>query len=155
MHRKLSFPLLIETIYSNVFYFIVKSFHYPHLSLHYSYAIRNVLQLRLHKPYIQPNGTLIKTVSHILQQLDTTVPTAENSLEAPPLKLANPGIFFTFPPSLQGRPSCPTETASIESNSNSFFRRFYPTPIYTDGSLQLDGAAGSAIFSPETEAMEG
>ena len=153
MLTELDLPPLIERIYSNVTYFTIKCLHYPHVSPHYSQLIRTCLEPRPRLPRLQPSGrALLKTVSSRLQHLGVIVPVADVFPPPPPWMLPLPVVHFTptckaHPPVLQKQlalDTIVTVSATIDA----------PHHVYTDGSVQVNGTAGCAVFSHDLEPPE-
>lgn len=148
MLSELNLPPLIERIHSNVAYFTVKCLHFPHLSPHYSQVIRTFLQLRPRIPPLQPGGrALIKTVSSQLQRLDINIPVADFFPPPPPWMLPIPTVHFT--PTCKAHPPVLQKQLALDAIATVSNTIDTPHHIYTDGSVQVDGAAGCAIFSPD------
>ncbi|XP_050738498.1 uncharacterized protein LOC127009443 [Eriocheir sinensis] len=154
MQCELRLPPLVERIYSNVTRLTVKCLHLPHLSPHYSQLIRMSLGPARPVPPILPAGrTLIRAVSSLIRSLDLDVRAADVPPGPPPWMLPTPEVSLTptsksDPPPLQlqlALEHVATVTSSIAA----------PRRLYTDGSLQSDGAAGCAVFSPDLEPPPG
>ncbi|KAG0716294.1 hypothetical protein GWK47_010036 [Chionoecetes opilio] len=150
MQTELKLPPITERIHSNVSYLTIKCLRSPRLAPHYSRVIRTDLGPPSPIPRIQPGGrTLIKTVCSLLLRLNVTVP-EEVFVPGPPPWLAPvPAVRYT-PTSKAALPVLQRQLAleAIEAASSSV-----PVShrVYTDGSLQSDGRAGSAVFSPDME----
>ncbi|XP_050706751.1 uncharacterized protein LOC126992111 isoform X3 [Eriocheir sinensis] len=154
MQCELRLPPLVEIIYSNVTRLTVKCLHFPHLSPHYSQLIRMSLGPARPVPPILPAGrALIRSVSSLMRSLDLDIPVADVPPGPPPWLLPMPEVSLTpasksDPPPLQlqlALEHVATVTSSITA----------PHCLYTDGSLQSDGAAGCALFSPDLEPPPG
>ena len=150
MQRELCLSPLVERIFSNVTRLSIKCLHFPHLSPHYSQLLRTSLGPNSRVPPILPGGrALIKSVCSSLRSLGLEVPVADVHPGPPPWLLPTPLVSFTpttktdLPPlQLQlALEHVATVTSSIPD----------PHRLYTDGSLQSDGAAGAAVFSPDLE----
>ncbi len=148
MQCELSLPLLVKRNYSNVTRLTVKCLYFPYLSPHYSQLIRTSLGPARPVPPILPAGrALIRSISSVLCHLDLDLPAADVPPGLPPWLLPTPKVSLTptaksdLPPlQLQlALEHVATVTASITA----------PHQLYTDGSLQSDGAAGCAVFSPD------
>ena len=99
-------------------------------------------------PAILPAGrTLIRTVSSVLRSLDMDVPVADVPPGPPPWLLPTPEVSYT-PTSKSDLPSLQLQLA-LEHVATVTSAVASPCRIYTDGSLQPDGAAGGAVFSPD------
>ncbi|KAK3884718.1 hypothetical protein Pcinc_011036 [Petrolisthes cinctipes] len=154
MQRELRLPPLIERIYCNVTCFTVKCLHFPHLSPHYSQLVRTSLRPNHPVPPILPAGrTLIRSVSSVLRGLNIDIMVADVPPGPPPWMLPTPDVSFT-PTSKSELPSLQRQLAleHIETVTSSITD---PYCLYTDGSLQVDGATGCAVFSPDLESPPG
>ena len=150
MQCELRLPPLVERIYSNVTRLTIKCLHLPHISSHYSQLIRTSLQPNSRLPAILPAGrALIRSVSSVLRSLNLDVPVADVPPGPPPWLLPVPEVSYT-PTSKSDLPSLQLQLAlqHVETVTSSVTS---PCRIYTDGSLQADGAAGGAVFSPDME----
>ena len=150
MQKELSLSPFIDRIHADVTCSTVKCLHLPHLSPHYSQVVRRSLDPPFPTPDALPGGrTLVNNISKMLRRLDIDVPVAKippgppTWLQPTPVVSFNPTSKSDFPP-LQKQ----LALESIETVMSSI-----PAPhrVYTDGSLQVDGAADSAVFSPDLE----
>ena len=154
MQTELNLPPITERIYATVTRVTLKCLHHSQIVPYYSQTIRNALQPRSRIPPLQAGGRLlIKTVSTLLQRLDINIPEAEVFHGPPPWMIPTPLVSFT-PTSKTAVPALQRQLAleAIAAMSSS------GPPlklIYTDGSVQPDGAAGCAVFSPEVEPPPG
>ena len=148
MQTELQIPSLVERIYSNVTCLTVKCLHLPHLSPHFTALVRDTLGPAPPALPLLPSGRrLLKSVSSFLRSLDLHVPAADIPPGPPPWKLPSPVVSFTptgkcDPPPLQLQLAL--EHVALVTSSFPASHR-----LYTDGSLQSDGAAGGAVFSPD------
>lgn len=148
MLKELQIPSIVERIYSNVTCLTVKCLHLPHLSPHFTTLVRDSLGPAPPAPPLLPSGRrLIRTVSSLLRSLDIHVLAADILPGPPPWMLQSPVVSFTptskcDPPSLQLQLTL--EHIALVTSSSPVSHR-----LYTDGSLQSDGAAGGAVFSPD------
>ena len=155
MQNELGLPPLIERIYSNVVCLTVKCLYFPHLSPYYSILIRSSLRPNFPIPRILPTGRLLfKSVSSMLRRLEINVTATEVPPGPPPWMQPTPEVSFTpttksDPPTLQQQLAL-EHVATVISSMTATPRR-----VYTDGSLQADGAAGSAVFSPDLDPPPG
>ena len=154
MQTELNLPPITERIYSMVTCFTVKCLHSPQIAPHYSQVIRHALEQRRRIPPIQPGGrTLVKTVCTIIRSLDIDVPEENDVPGPPPWMQPNPEICYT-PTSKADLPVMQRQLAleAIAAVSSSVPEAHH---LYTDGSVQADGRAGSAVFSPDTDPPPG
>ncbi len=154
MQCELRLPPLVKRIYSNVTRLPVKCLHFPHLSPHYSQLIRMSLgPARPVTPILPAGRALIRSVSSLMRSLDLDIPAVDVPPGPPPMLLPTQEVSLTpasksEPPPLQlqlALEHVATVTSSITA----------PHCLYTDGSLQSDGAAGCAVFSPDLEPPPG
>ncbi|MPC18494.1 hypothetical protein E2C01_011379 [Portunus trituberculatus] len=154
MQHELGLSPLIERIHTNVACFTVKCLHFPHISPHYSLLIRTSLTPNSPLPPLLPVGRVfIQRVSSMLRSLNLEVLVADVPPGPPPWMLSIPAVSFiptskSDPPYLQlqlALEHVATVTSSIPA----------PYRLYSDGSLQSDSAAGSAVFSPNLEPPQG
>ncbi|RUM30837.1 MAG: hypothetical protein DSY42_03735, partial [Aquifex sp.] len=154
MRTELRLPPLVERIYSNVTRLTIKCLHFPHLSPNYSQLIRTSLRPNSPVPPILPSGrALINTVSSMLRSLNLAVVIADVPPGPPPWMLPVPEVSFT-PTSKSDLPSLQLQLA-LEHVATVTSSMTSPSRLYTDGSLQPAGAAGSAVFSPDLEPPAG
>ncbi|XP_064086111.1 uncharacterized protein LOC135201165 [Macrobrachium nipponense] len=152
MQHELHLPPLVERIYSNVTYFSIKCLYYPHLSPHYSNIIRTSLDLDAPRPQLRQGGrTLVSTVCSSIRGLDINIVAENVDHGLAPWQTPVPAISYT-PVSKTDLPQlqlqCALETIDRLSSSLSVAHH-----LYTDGSLQQDGSAGCAVFSPTLEPL--
>ncbi|XP_063861761.1 uncharacterized protein LOC135101552 [Scylla paramamosain] len=148
MLHELDLSPLIERIHANVTYFTVKCLHFPHLSCHYSQVIRTFLQPHPRLPRLQPGGrALIKTVCSQLQRLDINVPVADVFPPPPPWMLSLPMVHFT--PTYKAHLPVLQKQLALDAIASVSATIVTPHHLYTDGSVQADGTAGCAVFSPD------
>lgn len=154
MATELSLPPVIDRIYATVTRVTLKCLHYPQVVPHFSRTVRTALQPHSRPPPLQAGGRLlIKTVASLLQSLDFTIPEAEVFLDPPPWMVPTPMVSYT-PTSTSAVPALQRQLAleAIAAMSSACPPLKH---LYTDGSLQTDGAAGCAIFSPEIQPPPG
>ncbi|XP_045114076.1 uncharacterized protein LOC123506217 [Portunus trituberculatus] len=148
MQRELRLPSLVERIHSNVTSLAVKCLHFLHLSPHFTALVRASLGPASAVPPLLPSSRrLIRSVSSCLRSVDLQVLVADVVPGPPPWKLPSPVVSFTptakcDPPPLQLQ----LALEHVEQVTSSITA---PHHLYTDGSLQPDGAAGGAVFSPD------
>ena len=148
MQRELQLPSLVERIHTNVTCLAVKCLHFPHLSPHFTLLLRASLGPTPPVPPLLPPGRrLIKSVSSMLHSLNLQVLVADVPPGPPPWKLPSPVVSFT-PTSKSDLPSLQLQLA-LEHVALITSSITAPHRLYTDGSLQSDGAAGCAVFSPD------
>ncbi|XP_063858328.1 uncharacterized protein LOC135099751 [Scylla paramamosain] len=148
MLHELDLSPLIDRIHANVTYFTVKCLHFPHLSCHYSQVIRTFLQPHPRLPRLQPGGrALIKTVCSQLQRLDINVPVADIFPPPPPWMLPLPMVHFT--PTYKAHPPVLQKQLALDAIASVSATIVTPHHLYTDGSVQADGTAGCAVYSPD------
>ncbi|XP_076035376.1 uncharacterized protein LOC143021653 [Oratosquilla oratoria] len=150
MLTELNLTPLVDRIYANVTYFSIKCLCSPHLAPHYSNVILAALNPDMPRPHLRPGGrNLIRTVCADFQRLAIDVPAAEVVPELPPWREPLPFVSFT-PTSKTAHPllqkQLALETIACVSAS-------VPTAhhLYVDGSMQADGSAACAVFSPTLE----
>lgn len=150
MQHELRLPPLVDRIFSNVAYFSIKCLHYPHLSPHYAHTIRASLDPAAPRPLLRPGGrTLVSAVCSSIQSLNINVLAENVAPGLPPWQTPVPAVSYTpvtrtdLPQLLQQRA---LETIARLSSSLRVTHH-----LYTDGSLQGDGSAGCAVFSPSLE----
>ena len=154
MLTELNLPPIIDRIRSMVTRFTLKCLHYPHIAPHYSRTVRDALPPRPRIPPLLPGGrTLIKAVSSILLRLNMDVPEAELFPGPPPWLLPTPQVSYTLVstsvlPAIQ-RQLALAAIATMTSADPALPR------VYTDGSVQPDGTAGCAVFSPDLDPPPG
>jgi len=154
MLTELSLPPIIERIHANVSFFSVKCLRSPQLAPHYSRVLRASLDHTAPRPPLRPGArTLVNTVCSTLQRLALDVPVAEVDRGPPPWRILQPQVTFTptskaDPPRLQKQLAL-EHIAAVSSSVSAALH------LYVDGSLQPDGSAGCAIYSPDMEPPEG
>ncbi|XP_068245269.1 uncharacterized protein [Palaemon carinicauda] len=150
MKHELRLPPLVERIYSNVTYFIIKCLYYPHLPPHYSNIIRNSLNLDVPRPQLCQGGRkLVSTVCSSIRGLDINIVAENVDHGLAPWQTPVPAISYT-PVSKTDLPQLQQQRAleTIDSLSSSLSVAHH---LYKDSSLQQDGRAGCAVFSPLLE----
>ena len=153
MQTELNLPPLIERIYANVTCLSVRCLSSPHLAPHFSHILRASLQPDAPRHHLRPGARiLITTVSSILRR-HINVPVAEVDHGPPPWKLPRPRIWFT-PTSKSDLPLLQRQLA-LESIANMSSEVPAAHHLYVDGSLQADGSAGYALYSPTMKPPEG
>lgn len=141
---------LVDRIYANVTYSSVKCLHFPHLAPHYSNVILAALNPDLPRPLLRSGGrNLVRVVCADFRRLAIDVPAAEVAPGLPPWRVPLPIVSFT-PTSKAAHPLLQKQLAleAIESVSASVPSAHH---LYVDGSLQADGRAACAVFSPTVE----
>ncbi len=150
MQSELDLPPLIERIYANVTYFSVKCLHSPHLALHFSAVIRTSLDPDAPRLRLRPGGhNLVNVVCDNLCGLDITVPEQAAVPGLPPWRVPLPVITFT-PTSKDALPLLQKQLA-LETIAGVSMSVPAAHHIYVDGSVQADGNAACAMFSPTLE----
>ncbi|KAG0714003.1 hypothetical protein GWK47_014959 [Chionoecetes opilio] len=150
MLTELHLPPIYERICSIAARLTIKCLHYPQVVPHYSHTIRSAMQPRPRIPPLQAGGrTLIKTVSSLLQRLDINVPEAEALPGPPPWMIPTITVHYT-PTSKSALPALQRQLA-LETKASISSSRPTLNHVYTDGSLQPDGTAGCAVFSPDVD----
>ncbi|XP_050709605.1 uncharacterized protein LOC126994322 [Eriocheir sinensis] len=150
MQRELQLPPLVDRIYTNVTYFSIKCLHRPHLSPHFSHVIETSLDPAAPRPLHRSGGhTLVSTVSSNIQRLNINIVAEDVDRGPPPWQTPVPAVTYTLTstsdlPQLQRQRAL--ETIARLSSSLRVAHH-----LYTDGSLQGDGSAGCAVFSPNLE----
>ncbi|XP_066974195.1 uncharacterized protein [Macrobrachium rosenbergii] len=150
MQHELRLPPLVERIYSNVTYFSIKCLYYPHLSPHYSHIIRTSLDLDAPRPQLRQGGRkLVNTVCSSIWELNVNIVAEDVDHGLAPWQTPVPAISYT-PVSKTDLPQLQRQRAleTIDRLSSSLSIAHH---YYTDGSLQQDGSAGCAVFSPTLE----
>ncbi|XP_068207780.1 uncharacterized protein, partial [Palaemon carinicauda] len=150
MQHELRLPPLVERIYSHVTYFSIKCLYNPHLSPHYSNIIRTSLDLDAPRPQLRQGGrTLVSTVCSSIRGLDINIVAENVDHGLAPWQTPVPEISYT-PVSKTDLPQLQQQRAleTIDRLSSSLSVAHH---LYTDGSLQQDGSAGCAVFSPTLE----
>ncbi|XP_045134471.1 uncharacterized protein LOC123518031 [Portunus trituberculatus] len=150
MLTELKLPFLADRIHSNVTSLTTTCLHTPHLALHYTHVVRTAMGPNARLPRIHHGGrNLIKHVCSLLHSLHISIDEAEVVPVSPPWRVPLPAVLFTEIskeeiPVLQQQRAMETIAAVTSS---------IPTPhrIFTDGSLQPDGRAGSVAFSPDLD----
>ena len=99
---------------------------------------------------VRPSGhTLVKTVCSILRNLDIDVPVEGVVPGPPPWQFPVPEVCY-IPNSKAYLPTLQRQLAVAAIASTPVTH-----PMYTDGSLQTDGRAGCAVYSPFTGELAG
>ena len=150
MQQELRLPPIVERIYSNVTYFSIKCLYYPHLSPHYSHTIWTSLDPAAPRPLLRQGGrTLVTTVCSSIRRLNVNILAENVDRGLPPWRTPVPAISYT-PASKTDLPQLQQQRAleTIARLSSSLAVAHH---LYTDGSLQRDGSAGCAVFSPSLE----
>ena len=154
MRTELNLPPITERIYSMVTCFTLKCLHSPRITPYYSQVIRHALGQRPRVPPIQPGGrTLVRTICSIIRRLDIDVPEEDDVPGPPPWLQFSPEVCYT-PTSKAALPVLQRQLAleTIAALSSSVPEAHH---VYTDGSVQADDRAGSAVFSPDTDPPPG
>ena len=154
MQTELELPPLVERIYANVTYFSVKCLYSPHLAPHFSAVIRTSLDPDAPRLPLRPGShNLINAVCDNLRGLDINVPRETAIPGLPPWRVPLPLVTFT-PTSKDALPFLQKQLAldTIACVSTSVPAAHH---IYVDGSVQADGSAACAIFSPTIEPVGG
>ena len=154
MQHELRLPPLVDRIYSNVTYFTIKCLHNPNLSPHFCQIIQTSLDPAAPRPRLRPGGcSLVRTVTSTIRRLGIHI-TARNVLPAfPPWRTPVPSVTYT--PTSRAAPPQLQRQSALHTIADLSARLRVPHHLYTDGSLQADGGAGCAVFSPSLEAPEG
>ncbi|XP_076030944.1 uncharacterized protein LOC143019134 [Oratosquilla oratoria] len=150
MQLELNLPPLVERIYAIVSYFTVKCLHYPNLAPHFTDVISKSLGPDVPRLPLRAGGhTPIRVVSDILRDLDIDVPAKAEPPDLPPWRVPLPAVTFT-PTSKDAYPPLQKQLAleTIAGISTSVPMAHH---VYVDGSVQADGRAACAIFSPTLE----
>lgn len=154
MLTELNLPPVKDRIQADVSSFSIKCLHSPHLTPHYSHVLRASLDPAAPRLPLRPGvRTLVNTVCSTLQRLDLRVPVDEVDHGPPPWKIPQPQVTFT-PTSKAAPPPLQKQLAleHINAVSSSVPAAHH---LYVDGSVQPDGSAGCAMYSPDTEPPEG
>ncbi|MPC28548.1 hypothetical protein E2C01_021757 [Portunus trituberculatus] len=97
---------------------------------------------------LQPDGrAVIKTVCSQLQRLDINVPEVDIFPPPPPWMLPLPTVHFT--PTCKAHPPVLQKQLALDAIASVSATIVTPHHLYMDGSVQADGTAGFAVFSPE------
>ena len=150
MLSELDLTPLVDRIYANVSYLTVKCLHSPHQAPHYSSVILAALNPDVPRPLLRVGGrNLIRTVCNDLWRLAINVTPAEVAPGLPPWRVPLPLVSFT-PTSKAVNPLLQKQLAleTVGSVSASVPAAHH---LYVDGSLQADGSAACAVFSPTVE----
>ncbi|KAG0728461.1 hypothetical protein GWK47_032401 [Chionoecetes opilio] len=150
MQSEFDLPPLVERIYANVTYLSVKCLHSTYPAPQFSAVIRTSLDPDAPRFPLRPGGhNLINAVCNNLRGLDITVPEEAAVPGLPPWRVPLPIVTFRptskdVSPLLQKQ--LPLETIAGVSTS-------VPAAphIYVDGSVQADGSAACAMFSPNMD----
>ncbi len=127
MQCALSFPLLVERIYSNVTRLTVKCLYFPYLSPHYSQLIRTPLGPARPVPPILPAGrALIRSISAVLRNLDLDISAADVPPGPPPVAFINAkGKLNSY---IQVGSASPTTAVGPKTRGDSDVLHHSPTP---------------------------
>ena len=150
MQSELELPPLVDRIYANITYFSVKCLHSPHLAPHYSAVIKTSLTPDAPRLPLRPGGrNLVKAVCDNFCALNLHIPEEEAVLDLPPWRIPLPAVTFT-PTSKDVHPILKKQLAleTITGVSSSIPDAHH---IYVDGSVQADGSAACAMYSPTME----
>jgi len=147
MQTELNLPPLVERIYTNVTYFSVKCLHFPYLAPNFAAAIRTSLAPDAPRPPLRPGGcNLMKVVCDKLQDLNVNVPAPAVVPELPPWRVPHPAVTYT--PTSKSDPPLLQKQLALETIASVSTLVPAAHHLYVDGSLQADGSAACAIFSP-------
>ncbi|XP_076036221.1 uncharacterized protein LOC143022108 isoform X1 [Oratosquilla oratoria] len=150
IQQELRLPPIVERIYANVTYFTIKCLHYPHLSPHFCHTIQTSIDLAEPRPQLRPGGcSLVLNISSNIRRLNINILTENEDLGLPPWQTPMPTVTYTPTtksdlPQLQKQLALET-IAGLSSSLNAAHH------LFTDGSLQEDGSAGCAVYSPNIE----
>ncbi|XP_063603272.1 uncharacterized protein LOC134779200 [Penaeus indicus] len=150
MQQELHLLPLVERIYANVTFFTVKCLHSSSLAPHYADLINVSLDPNARPPQLRPGGcALIRNVCRDLRRLDINVPQEEVDHGPPPWQI--PPVEVSYTPTCRRDLPCQQKQLALEAINK--VRSSIPAShtLYVDGSLQVDGAAGCAVFSPTME----
>ncbi len=154
MLTELNLPSVVDRIHANVTHFSVKCLHSPHHAPYYANVLRASLDPDAPYPPLRPGvRTLVNTVCSTLQRLRIEVPVVEVDHGPPPWKI--PRLQFTFTPTSKTDPPILQKQLALEhiiKLSSSVPNAHH---LYVDGSVQPDGSAGCAMYSPDMEPPEG
>jgi len=154
MLTELNLPSVVERIHANVSCLSVKCLHSPHLAPHYSHVLRASLDPATPRPPLRPGvRTLVSTVCSTLHRLHLDIPVAEVDHGPPPWRIPQPHVTFTptsktDPPLLQKQLAL-QHIATLSSSVPA------ARHLYADGSVQSNGGAGCAVYSPDIDPPEG
>ncbi|XP_047502951.1 uncharacterized protein LOC125048330 [Penaeus chinensis] len=150
MQQELHLLPLVERIYANVTFFTVKCLHSSSLAQHYAGLINMSLDPNSRPPQLRPGGcALIRNVCRDLRRLDINVPQEEVDHGPPPWQI--PPLAVSYTPTCRRDLPCQQKQLALETIDK--VRSSIPAShtLYIDGSLQIDGTAGCAVFSPTME----
>ncbi|XP_076069782.1 uncharacterized protein LOC143041660 [Oratosquilla oratoria] len=150
MQQELRLPPIVERIYSNVTCFTIKCLHYPHISPHFCHTIQTSIDLTEPRPQLRPGGrSLVLNIISNIRRLNIKFLTENEDPGLPPWQTPMPTVTYTPTtksdlPQLQKQLALET-IAGLSSSLNAAHH------LFTDGSLQEDGSAGCAVYSPSIE----
>ncbi|XP_076039246.1 uncharacterized protein LOC143039200 [Oratosquilla oratoria] len=148
MQSELGLPSLVERIYANMAILSVKCLRSPYLSPNFTATIRASLEPdSAPRLPLRPGGrNLVTTVCNTLRNLDIHVPEETVEPDLPPWRISLPNVTFT-PTSKDDLPALQKQLAleTIDSVSSKIPAAHV---IYVDGSVQADGRAACAMYSP-------
>ena len=154
MLTELDLPPVKERIQACVSSFSIKCLNSPHLAPHYSHVLRASLDPAAPRPPLRPGvRTLVSTVCSTLQRLDLRVPVVEVDHGPPPWRIPTPQVTFT--PTSKADPPLLQKQLALEHISAVSSSVPAAHHLYVDGSVQPDGSAGCAVYSPDVEPPEG
>ncbi|KAG0720142.1 Gag-Pol polyprotein [Chionoecetes opilio] len=106
------------------------------------------------RPPLRPGvRTLVNTVCSTLLRLDLNVPVAEVDHGPPPWRIPPPQVSFT--PTSKAAPPLLQKQLALEHIAAVSSSVPAAPHLYVDGSLQPDGSAGCAVYSPDVAPPEG
>ncbi|XP_037772401.1 uncharacterized protein LOC119568073 [Penaeus monodon] len=150
MQQELRLLPLVERIFANVTFFTVKCLHSSSLAPHYAGLINMSLDPDSRPPQLRPGGrALIRNVCRDLRRLDINVPQEEVDHGPPPWQTTPVAVSYT--PTCRRDLPCQQKQLALEAIDK--VRSSIPAShtLYVDGSLQIDGTAGCAVYSPTME----
>ena len=150
MQSELDLPPLVERIYANITYFSVKCLRSPHLAPHYSAVIRRSLNPDAPRLPLRLGGNnLVKAVCDNLRALAINVPEDDAVPDLPPWRIPLPPVTFT--PISKDAPPFLQKQLALETIADVSVTIPDAHHIYVDGSVQADGSAACAMYSPSIE----
>ncbi|XP_042891046.1 uncharacterized protein LOC122265711 [Penaeus japonicus] len=150
MQSELDLPPLVERIYANVTYLSIKCLHSPILAPHFSAVIRTSLDPDAPRLPLRPGGhNLISEVCNNLRGIGVNVPEEAAIPDLPPWRVPLPDVTFT-PTSKDALPLLQKQL-DLETITRVSVSVPAAHHIYVDGSVQADGSAACAVFSPTME----
>ncbi|XP_066980707.1 uncharacterized protein [Macrobrachium rosenbergii] len=154
MQTELMLPPLIERIYANVTLFSVKCLHFPQFTPNFSAVLRASLDEDAPRPQLRPGGhNLVRAVCENLRHLDIGVPEQAVIQDLPPWRVPIPAVAFT-PTSKDAHTSLQKQLV-LETIAKVSISVPAGHHIYVEGSVQADGSAACAMFSPTLDSPEG